>query len=77
MGLNKNKKMAGVYPFFVYIESVVFWGRLHIHQEMAYTSHFLILSRPKPGGGVYIWCPHLREANMGAKFHAEPRVKLM
>ena len=28
---------------------------LHIHQEMVYTSPFLIFSRPKPGGGVYIY----------------------
>jgi len=33
-------------------------GSLHVHEEIVYTSHFLIFSRPKPGGGVYIWCPH-------------------
>ena len=27
---------------------------LHIHQEVVYTSHFLICSRRKPGGGVYV-----------------------
>jgi len=39
----------------VYIDIVVYLGSLHIHQEMAYTTHFLILSRPKPGGGVYMY----------------------
>ena len=29
----------------------------YIHEEVVYTSHFLIFSKPKPGGGVYIWCP--------------------
>ena len=38
-------------PVVVYIESVVFWGSLHIHQETVYTSHIRIFSRPKPGGG--------------------------
>ena len=42
-------------PVVVYIESVVFGVSLHIHQEMVYTSHYLIFSRPKPGGGVYIY----------------------
>ena len=41
-------------PVVVYIESVVFWVSLHIHQEIIYTSHFLIFSKPKPDGGVYI-----------------------
>ena len=27
----------------------------HIHQEMVYTRHSLILSRPKLGGGDYIY----------------------
>ena len=35
----------------------VILGSLHIHQEMVYTSHFLIVLWPKHGGGVYIWCP--------------------
>ena len=38
-------------PVVVYIQTAVFWSSLHIHQEMVYTSHFLIFSRPKPGGG--------------------------
>jgi len=33
---------------------------LPIHQETLYTDHVLILSRPKPGGGVYIWCDQRR-----------------
>ena len=45
-------------PVVVYIESVVFSGSLHIHQDMVYANHFLIFSRPKPGGGAYIWGPH-------------------
>ena len=28
---------------------------LHIHQEIVCTSHFLIFSRPGPGGGVYVY----------------------
>ena len=59
--------MAGVYhflvymqtapeynTFLVYIQSALLWGSLHSrHQEMLYTSHFLIFPMPKPGGGVY------------------------
>ena len=41
-------------PVVVYIESVVLGGSLHIHQEMVYTSRFLIFSKPKPGG-VYLY----------------------
>ena len=83
-GRRKNKKMTGVYNFFVYvqtapqssslyihhhgwaacphgapmevyIESVVVWGSLHIHQEIVCTSHFLNFSGPKAGGCVYIY----------------------
>jgi len=43
----------------VYIESVVLWGSLHIHQEMVYTSHVLIFSRPKTWGGVYIYTVYI------------------
>jgi len=31
---------------------------LHIQQEMGYTSHSLF-SRPRPGGGAYMWRPYL------------------
>jgi len=41
-------------PGVVYIQTAVFRGSLHIHQEMVYTSHFLVFPRPKPDGGVYI-----------------------
>jgi len=34
----------------VCIQTVVFLRILHIHKEMASTSHFLMFSRPKPGG---------------------------
>ena len=60
------KNMAGVCHFSVNmhhiynsinIQTSVFWVSLNIHQEMIYTSRFLIFSRPKPGGSVYIWCP--------------------
>jgi len=44
----------------VYVDIAVYLGSLHVYQEMVYTRHFLIFSRPKPGGGVYIWCPHRR-----------------
>ena len=72
-GPRKNKKIDGVYHVLVYVQTVVFWGSLHVHQEMAYTSHFLNFSRPKPGGGVYIyiWCHH----NMGPKKKIECRTK--
>jgi len=42
----------------VYIESVVFYSSLHIHHQIVHTSHFPIFSRPKPGGGVYLWGPN-------------------
>jgi len=41
----------------VYIESVVFYSCLHIHHQIADTSHFPIVSRPKPDGRVYLRCP--------------------
>jgi len=50
--------MAGVDHFLVYMQTAVKYRILYIHQEMVYTSHFLIFSRPKPGGGVYFWGPH-------------------
>ena len=45
------------HPGVVYIESVVFYHSLHIHHQIVHTSHFPIFSRPKPGGGVYLWGP--------------------
>ena len=40
----------------VYTDIAVYVGRLHIHQEMEYTSHFLVLSRLQPGGVcIYIY----------------------
>jgi len=43
---------AGVYmqtaPVVVYIQTAIFWGSLHIHQEMLYTSHFLFFLGPNP-----------------------------
>ena len=42
----------------VHIESVVFHRSLHMHYQMDHTSHFLIFSTPKPGGGVYLWGPN-------------------
>jgi len=38
---------------------VVFSFFLHIHEEIVYTSHFLIFSSHKHGDSVYIWCPYL------------------
>jgi len=38
-------------PGVVYIQIATFYSGFHIHQEMVYTSHFLIFSGPKPGGG--------------------------
>jgi len=35
-------------PVVVYIESVAFWSSFHIHQEMVYTSNFLIFLGPDP-----------------------------
>ena len=37
-------------PMVVYMETAVFLDSLHIHQEMVYTGHVLILFRPKVGG---------------------------
>jgi len=37
------------------IQIVVFSGSLHTHQEMVYTSNFLMFSRPKAGVCVYIY----------------------
>jgi len=57
LGLRENKKMAGVDHLLVYIQTAMFYSSLHIHQEMVYTSHFLILTRPETGGGIYFWGP--------------------
>ena len=50
-------------PGVVYIQTVVFYSSLHIHHQIVHTSHFPIFSRPKPGGGVYLWAPHLWREN--------------
>ena len=42
-------------PGVVYILTAVFYSSSDIHQEIVYTSHVPIFSKPKPGGGVYIW----------------------
>jgi len=41
----------------VYLQTAVFYSSLHVHHQIVLTSHFPILSRPKPGGGVYLWGP--------------------
>ena len=46
-------------PGVLYIESVLFYSSLHIHHQIVHTSHFSIFSRPKPGGGVYLWGPDI------------------
>jgi len=38
-----------------YIQNVVFYSTLYIHQEWLYNNDFLISSNPKPGAGVYIY----------------------
>ena len=48
------------HPGVVYIESVVFYSSLHMHHQIVHTSHFPIFSRPKPGGGVYLWGPNFK-----------------
>jgi len=46
-------------PRVVYIQTVVFYISLHIYHQIVHASHFLIFSRPKPGGGVvYLWGPN-------------------
>jgi len=42
------------------IQTAVFYYSLHIHHQIVHTSHFPIFSRPKPGGGVYLWGPKNR-----------------
>ena len=44
-------------PRVVYIESVVFYSSLQTHHQIVHTSHFPIFSKPKRGGGVYLWGP--------------------
>jgi len=46
----------------------VFWGSLHIHQEMVYTSHFHFVLGPNLGVVyiyiyiyIYIWCPIIKQ----------------
>ena len=79
LGPRKNREMAGVDDWVVYIQtavfyislyihhpggasrpgaSVVFYSSLHIHHQIVHTSHSPIFSRPKPGGGVYLWVPN-------------------
>ena len=75
LGPRKNREMAGVDDLVVYmqtavkysslyIESVVFYHSLHIHHQIGQTSHFPIFSRPKPGGGVYLWGPKIKHHNV-------------
>jgi len=53
-GVRKIRRFWRMPPWWCAPESVVYVGSFHILQEMVYTSHLLIFSRPKPGGGVYI-----------------------
>jgi len=57
-GPRKNREMAGVDDLVVYIQTAVFYSSLHIHHQIVHASHFPIFSRPKPGGGVYLWGPN-------------------
>ena len=74
-GPRKNGEMAGVDDLVVYmqtavkyntfyIQTAVFYNRLHIHHQIVHTSHFRIFSRPKPGGGVYLWGPKIRKTQI-------------
>jgi len=63
-GLKKNRKMAGVQDLVVYIQTAVFHSSLHIHDQIVHTSHSPIFSRPKPGGGVYLWGPNLMPCSL-------------
>ena len=54
-GPRKNREMAGVDDLVVYMQTAVKYSSLHIHHHIVHTSHFPIFSRPKPGGGVYIY----------------------
>jgi len=33
-------------PVALYIQTAIFWGRLHMHQGMVYTTHFLFFLGP-------------------------------
>ena len=55
LGPRQKRKMAGVYYFLVYMRADPKYSNLYIQKEMVYTSHFIIFSKPKPGGGVYIY----------------------
>ena len=68
-GPRKNREMAGVDDLVVYmqtavkyntfyIQTAVFYSSSHIHHQIVHTSYFPIFSRPKPGGGVYLWGPN-------------------
>jgi len=58
-GLRNNREMAGADDLVVYIQTALFYSSLHIHHQIVHTSHFPIFSRPKPGGGVYLWGPNV------------------
>ena len=55
LGPRKNREMAGVDDLVVYMPTAVKYNSLYIHHQIVHTSHFPIFSRPKPGGGVYLW----------------------
>jgi len=45
----------------MYMQTAAKYSSLYIHHpggaSIIHTSHFPIFSRPKPGGGVYLWGP--------------------
>jgi len=58
-GPGKNREMAGVDDLVVYMQTAVKYSSLYIHHQIVHTSNFPIFSRPKPGGGVYLWGPNI------------------
>jgi len=59
-GPTKNREMAGVHHLVVYMQTAVKDSSVYIHHQIVHTSHFPIFSKPKPGGGVYLWGPKHR-----------------
>jgi len=57
--------------FWAVVYLAAYLSSLHPHQKVVYASHFLIFSRPKPGGGVYIYMVSPNEHQLQWNFDPE------
>ena len=67
--------MAGVDDMVVYMQTVLKCNTFYIHHQIVHTSHFPIFFKPKPGGGVYLWGPHVNPGGRAQRRAAKYKKK--